>query len=846
MAKATSPKKTIKTTALQSVAGKSGQEAVTAFKQWVLYHMRCTLARDTKTATNHDWLMAVSCAIRDLLHHRFITTQETHVEKKARRCYYLSVEYLMGRLLRNNLSNAELLEVAQDAMRELGLDPETIFAEEKDMGLGNGGLGRLAACFLDSLATLDLPSIGYGIHYEFGLFRQTFVNGHQVETADNWLLGGNPWHIRRPSRRLEVPVYGNVELSYDENGNFHPRWVNTQTLIAVPWDIPIVGYKAKTINFLRLWEAKATRDLDFHKFNEGAYIDAIREKASSETISKVLYPNDKTAVGRQLRLVQQIFFVSASLQDIIRRHKAENGTLDSLPEKAAIQLNDTHPTIAIPELMRLLVDVEGYTWDKAWSIVTKIFAYTNHTLLPEALEKWSVPLFEKVLPRHLQIIYEINRRFLIEVEKKWPGNSSKKRELSIIEEGDPKQVRMATLAVITCHSTNGVAALHTKLLKQTLFHDLNELYPERFNNKTNGITPRRWLRSCNTRLSALIDSKIGSDWTADLDQLKKIEKFADDAAFRKTYMDIKRENKVELARIIKNLCGIEVSPDALFDVQIKRLHEYKRQHLNLLHILTLYHRILNNPSLDIVPRVFIFGAKAAPGYEMAKHIIHAINAVASKINNDPRVEGKLKVAFIPDYRVSLAEKIIPAADLSEQISTAGKEASGTGNMKLALNGALTIGTLDGANVEIKEEVGDENIFIFGLTVEEVKALRSRGYNPWDYYNRDEELKAVLGWLSSDYFTPEAPGSLSPVVRSLLDGGDPFLVLADYRSYVECHERVDKAFRDKDAWAKSAILNTARVGKFSSDRTISEYAKDIWHLPAVPVNHTELSWRIISG
>lgn len=845
MAKATSPKKTIKTTALQSVAGKSGQEAVTAFKQWVLYHMRCTLARDTKTATNHDWLMAVSCAIRDLLHHRFITTQETHVEKKARRCYYLSVEYLMGRLLRNNLSNAELLEVAQNAMRELGLDPETIFAEEKDMGLGNGGLGRLAACFLDSLATLDLPSIGYGIHYEFGLFRQTFVNGYQVETADNWLLGGNPWHIRRPSRRLEVPIYGNVELSYDENGNFHPRWVNTQTLIAVPWDIPIVGYKAKTINFLRLWEAKATRDLDFHKFNEGAYIDAIREKASSETISKVLYPNDKTAVGRQLRLVQQIFFVSASLQDIIRRHKAENGTLDSLPEKAAIQLNDTHPTIAIPELMRLLVDVEGYTWDKAWSIVTKIFAYTNHTLLPEALEKWSVPLFEKVLPRHLQIIYEINRRFLIEVEKKWPGDSNKKRELSIIEEGDPKQVRMATLAVITCHSTNGVAALHTELLKQTLFHDLNELYPERFNNKTNGITPRRWLRSCNTRLSALIDSKIGPDWTADLDQLKKIEKFADDAAFRKTYMDIKRENKVELARIIKNLCGIEVSPDALFDVQIKRLHEYKRQHLNLLHILTLYHRILNNPSLDIVPRVFIFGAKAAPGYEMAKHIIHAINAVASKINNDPRVEGKLKVAFIPDYRVSLAEKIIPAADLSEQISTAGKEASGTGNMKLALNGALTIGTLDGANVEIKEEVGDENIFIFGLTVEEVKALRSRGYNPWDYYNRDEELKAVLGWLSSDYFTPEAPGALSPVVRSLLEGGDPFLVLADYRSYVECHERADKAFRDKDAWAKSAILNTARVGKFSSDRTISEYAKDIWHLPAVPVKHTELSWRIIS-
>jgi len=841
MAKTASPKKNAKTT---TVPAESDAASVISFKQWILFHLRCTIARDTKTATNHDWHMAVSYAIRDLLHHRFITTQETHSAQKVRRCYYLSVEYLMGRLLRNNLSNAGMFDIAQKAIRELGLDPEAIFAEEKDMGLGNGGLGRLAACFLDSLATLDLPSVGYGIHYEFGLFRQTFVNGYQVETADNWLIAGNPWHIRRASRSVEVPIYGNVELSYDENGNFHPRWVNTQTLVAVPWDISIVGYNANTINFLRLWEAKATRDFDFHKFNEGAYIEAIREKANSETISKVLYPNDKAAIGRQLRLVQQIFFVSASLQDIIRRHKAENGTLDTLADKAAIQLNDTHPTIAIPELMRLLIDVEGFTWDKAWSVVTKVFAYTNHTLLPEALEKWSVPLFEKVLPRHLQIIYEINRRFLIEVEKKWPGDASKKRELSIIEEGDPKQVRMATLAVIACHSTNGVAALHTELLKQTLFHDLYALYPERFNNKTNGITPRRWLRACNPNLAKLIDSKIGGSWTSHLDELKKLEKFADDKAFRDDYMNIKRENKIELARIIKNLCGIDVSPDALFDVQIKRLHEYKRQHLNLLHILTLYHRILNNPSIDITPRVFVFGAKAAPGYELAKHIIHTINAVAAKINNDPRVEGKIKVAFIPDYRVSLAEKIIPAADLSEQISTAGKEASGTGNMKLALNGAITIGTLDGANVEIKEEVGDENIFIFGLTVEEVKALRSRGYNPWDYYNRDEELKAVLGWLSSDYFTPDAPGSLAPVVRSLLEGGDPFLVLADYRSYVECQERAAKAFRDKEAWAKSAILNTARVGKFSSDRTISEYAKEIWNLSPVPVAQNNVHMRMV--
>ena len=851
MAKATKTKKAVSKLKIEAadapvqteVIPTPTQSEVDSFKQWILYHLRCTLACNKNTATTHDWLFATSCAVRDLIHHRFINTQSVHVNEKTRRCYYLSVEYLMGRLLRNNLSSAGLLETAQAALKELGVDPEAVLEEEKDMGLGNGGLGRLAACFLDSLATLDLPAIGYGIHYEFGLFRQTFSNGYQVENADNWLFSGNPWHVRRATRRVEVPLYGNVELSYDENGHLKPRWVNTTPIIGVPWDIPIVGYKAKTINFLRLWEAKATREFDFHKFNEGGYIEAIREKANSETVSKVLYPNDKTAVGRQLRLVQQIFFVSCSLQDIIRRHKKENGTLDTLVEKAAIQLNDTHPTIAIPELMRLLMDVEGFSWDKAWDTVTKVFAYTNHTLLPEALEKWSVPLFEKVLPRHLQIIYEINRRFLLEVDKKWPGDEFKKRQLSIIEEGSVKQVRMAYLAVITSHSTNGVAALHTELLKQTLFRDFYEMYPERFNNKTNGITPRRWLLSCNKGLSALINEKISGDWPKDLDLLRGLEKYADDVAFQQRYMDIKRENKVELARIIKKLCNIEVSPDALFDVQIKRLHEYKRQHLNLLHILTLYYRLLNDPKFEMTPRVFVFGAKAAPGYDMAKHIIHAINAVGEKINNDPRVNGKIKVAFLPDYRVSLAEKIIPAADLSEQISTAGKEASGTGNMKLALNGALTIGTLDGANVEIGEEVGDDNIFIFGLTVEEVKELRQRGYNPWDYYNRDEELKAILGWLTGDYFTPNQPGSLSPVVRSLLEGGDPFLVLADYRSYVECQERVGKAFQDKAKWAKMAILNTARVGKFSSDRTISEYANDIWKLNPLTVEQNNVEWAI---
>ncbi len=817
---------------------------VESVKQWILYHLRCTLAASKETATAHDWLFATSCAVRDLINHRFIKTQATHVEAKARRAYYLSVEYLMGRLLKNNLTSTGLLEIAENALRELGQDPEIVFDEERDMGLGNGGLGRLAACFLDSLATLEIPAIGYGIHYEFGLFRQTFSNGCQIENADDWLIAGNPWHIRRAKRRVEVPLYGRVELAYDEKGNFHPRWVDTTSLIGVPWDIPIVGYKAKTINFLRLWEAKPTKEFDLNKFNEGGYIEAIREKATSETVSKVLYPNDKTAVGRKLRLVQQIFFVSCSLQDIIRRHKKENGSLNNFAEKAAIQLNDTHPTIAIPECMRLLMDVEGFSWDKAWDAVSKIFAYTNHTLLPEALEKWSVPIFEEVLPRHLQIIYEINHRFLAEVEKKWPGDEDKKRSLSIIEEGAVQQVRMAYLAVIASHTTNGVAALHTELLKQTLFNELYELFPSRFQNKTNGITPRRWLLACNRGLSALIDEKIKGDWAKDLDLLRGLAKFADDPEFQKKYMAVKRENKVELAKIIKELCGIDVSPDALFDVQIKRLHEYKRQHLNLLHILTLYHRILNDPAAKITPRVFVFGAKAAPGYDLAKTIIRAINAVGKKINEDPRVQGKLIVAFDPDYRVSLAEKIIPAADLSEQISTAGKEASGTGNMKLALNGALTIGTLDGANVEIKEEVGDENIFIFGLTVEEVKELRSRGYNPWDFYNADSELKAILGWLESDYFTPEQPGALAPVVQSLLDGGDPFLVLADYRSYVECQERVSEAFENKKSWAKKAILNTANVGKFSSDRTISEYAKEIWKIAPLPVKQDETAWKVV--
>lgn len=808
----------------------------TQIKDDILRHLHCSLARDAGTAHPQDWWLATCLTVRDHVLERYMHTQGTHAKNNARRMYYLSLEYLMGRLLHNNLVNTGLLESARRALTELGQNPEKIFEEFVDMGLGNGGLGRLAACFLDSLATLEYPATGYGIHYEFGLFRQSFVNGRQVESADVWMQHGTPWQICRPENKLTVPLYGHVEMRYDDCGLFRPTWVPGSSLVGIPWDMPIVGYGACAVNFLRLWESRASQEFDFKTFNEGGYIEAVREKAGGETISKVLYPNDKTAHGKELRLVQQIFFVSCSVQDIIRRYKRHNQGWEAFPEKVAMQLNDTHPAVAVAELMRILVDIEMLPWEKAWDIVVRVFGYTNHTLLAEALEKWSVPLFEKVLPRHLQIIYEINRRHLDEVSARFPGDRSKLASLSLIEEGPVKQVRMAHLAVVGSHSVNGVAELHTRLLKEHLLRDFHEMWPQKFNNKTNGITPRRWLRLCNPALSALIDSKIGDCWTKNLDQLRHLEPLADDAKFQADFMAVKRANKVRLAAVIKELCGIEVSPDALFDVQIKRLHEYKRQHLNLLHIVTLYRRLLANPGLDIVPRVFVFGAKAAPGYELAKEIIHAINAVGARINSDERIKGKLKVAFLPDYRVSLAEKIIPASDLSEQISTAGKEASGTGNMKLALNGALTIGTLDGANVEIKEEVGDDNIFIFGLTVEEVHDLQSRGYNPWEYYENDEELKSVLDWLRSDYFTPGHPGALDPLVRSLLDHGDPYLVLADYRAYCDAHARVDEAFRDKKRWARMAILNTARVGKFSSDRTIHEYAREVWNLKPVPVPH----------
>ncbi|MCB1205303.1 MAG: glycogen/starch/alpha-glucan phosphorylase [Verrucomicrobiae bacterium] len=802
-------------------------------KQEILNHLVRDQAHDAGTATRGDWWRAVSLTVRGRMMELACTVRRERNLRNVKRAYYLSLEYLMGRLLVNNLVNLGMLNTCRAALAELGQDLEDIVEESPDLGLGNGGLGRLAACFMDSLATLDYPAVGYGINYEFGLFRQKFIDGQQAESPDEWRRFGSPWQICRPEYAVEVPLYGQVEMVFDEVGRGRPVWTGTRSILGVPWDLAAAGYGGKSVNYLRLWESKASRDFDLDVFNRGGYVEAVREKSLSESVSKVLYPNDSTEAGKELRLVQQYFFVTCSLRDIMRRHKVYNESWDTLPDKAAIQLNDTHPAIAVAELMRLLVDEENLEWDEAWAICQKTFAYTNHTLLPEALEKWSVPLFERVLPRHLQIIYEINRRFLEEeVAKHWPGDVGKLAEMSIIEEGAPKMVRMAYLSVIGSHATNGVAALHTDLLKRHLFKSFYELFPERFQNKTNGITPRRWLKACNEGLSALIDRTIGPDWPADLDRLRGLEAHADDPGFQSEFMAVKRANKERLARFIERRCGITVDSAALFDVQIKRLHEYKRQHLNLLNILTQYRRLLQNPGLDVVPRVYVFGAKAAPGYQLAKQIIHAINAVGSVINNDERIGGKIKVAFIPNYGVSAAEIIIPAADLSEQISTAGKEASGTGNMKLALNGALTIGTLDGANVEIGEEVGDDNIFIFGLTVEEVEDLWANGYNPYDLFWADPELKDVIDWLTSTTFAPK--GSFDMIRGSLLDGGDPYLCLADYRAYVEAQGKVDEAYRDPARWAKMAILNTARVGKFSSDRTIREYAEQIWGLSPVRV------------
>ena len=811
-------------------------ELVKEIKEAIESQLRLTLARHFDNATKREVWMATCLAVRERIIDRFIETQATHNREETRRVYYLSLEYLMGRLLNVNLRNTGLHQSVASALRELGFDLDEIGEEEHDMGLGNGGLGRLAACFLDSMATMDLPAIGYGIHYQFGLFRQEFEDGRQVERPDDWLKYGNPWEIVRPQHAQKVSLYGRVLHSCDDLGDYRPQWVDTKQVEGIPYDLAIVGYGAQTVNFLRLWEAKASEQLDLQVFNQGGYVEAVREKAMGESISKVLYPNDETERGKELRLVQQYFFVACSLQDMISRFQRTDDDWNAFPEKVVVQLNDTHPAVAILELMRIFLDVELMSWDKAWNLVRRTFAYTNHTLLPEALETWGEALFEKVLPRHIEIVREINRRFVAEeLKNRWPDDDQRIREMSIVGNG---QLRMAFLSVVGSHSVNGVAALHTKLLKDRLLRNFAELYPDKFNNKTNGITPRRWLLGCNPELSELITSVVGDGWVTDLSLLRGLEAVADDSSFQESFMEIKRTNKVVLTDMISSNMDLSVDPDALFDSQIKRLHEYKRQHLNLLHILTLYRRLLHNPELDISPRVFVFGAKAAPGYHLAKVIIHAINLVGKRINADSRINGKLKVAFWPNYGVSSAERIIPATDLSEQISTAGKEASGTGNMKFALNGALTIGTLDGANVEILEEVGDENIFIFGKTVDGIEELKNSGYEPRSYYEEDEELKAVLDWLASDFFSPKEGNVLEDLPKSLLEWGDPFFVLADYRAYMEAQERVGVAYGNKEQWASMAIRNVAGSGKFSSDRTIGEYASDIWKLNPLQVTTGE--------
>ena len=811
---------------------KTEESLVAEVKDAIKHQLRLILARDLGSATKSELWMATSLAVKEMMIDRFIETQKEHSKQDTRRVYYLSLEYLMGRLLNVNLSNLGLKHAVEEALSELGFQLDVLSEEEHDMGLGNGGLGRLAACFLDSMATMDLPAIGYGIHYQFGLFKQEFDNGRQIEKPDDWLKNGNPWEIIRPQYSQKIQLYGQVEHSYDDLGNYSPQWVGTKEVEGIPYDLPIVGYGAKTVNFLRLWESKASEQLDFQIFNQGGYVEAVREKAMGETISKVLYPNDETESGKELRLVQQYFFVSCSLQDIIRRFHKKERNWEDFPKQAVIQLNDTHPAVAILELMRIFLDVEHLSWDMSWALVQRTFAYTNHTLLPEALETWSEGLFAKVLPRHLDIVREINRRFVEkELVQKWPNEHDRHHRMAIIADG---QIRMAFLSVVGSHSVNGVAALHTKLLQERLLKDFAELYPNRFNNKTNGITPRRWLLSCNQELSDLVTSVVGDEWVTDLSKLRGLEKVADDPLFQQQFLAIKKASKDRLAKVIKDEMGLSIQSDAIFDTQIKRLHEYKRQHLNLLHILTLYRRLLKNPDLDIPSRVFIFGAKAAPGYHLAKVIIHAINLVGDRINQDERIKNKLKIAYLPNYGVSIAEKIIPATDLSEQISTAGKEASGTGNMKFALNGAVTMGTLDGANVEIHEEVGDDNIFIFGKTVEGIEELKQQGYDPKKFYEEDEELKAVLDWLASDFFSPQEGCVLSDLPNSLLQWGDPFFVLADYRAYVDAQDLAGKAFQDEKRWAAMAIRNIAGSGKFSSDRTIGEYADEVWQLSPVEV------------
>ena len=805
-----------------------------SLNQSLTSHLTFTVGKDAVTATERDWFYATAFMTRDRLIERWMDTMRSYYNRDAKRVYYLSMEFLMGRTLMNSLHNLGFEPECQKALQSLGIDLHKMREIEHDAALGNGGLGRLAACFLDSMATLSIPGYGYGIRYEYGMFSQHIEDGRQVEHPDNWLRYGNPWEFPRPEVLYQVKFNGRVVQFSDEKGVLRHHWVDTEDVMAMAYDTPIPGYATNTVNNMRLWAAKASRDFELKYFNEGNYIRAVEDKNESENLSKVLYPDDSTAMGRELRLRQQYFFVCASLQDILYRFCKSHDGFEELPDKVAIQLNDTHPSIAVAELMRMLVDIHHLEWEKAWDITTRTFSYTNHTLMSEALETWPVSQFESLLPRHLQIIYEINHRFMKEVMNRFPGDGEMLRRMSIIDEGGGRKIRMAHLAIVGSHKVNGVARIHSELMKQTIFADFHRHSPGKIINMTNGITPRRWLNQANPRLSALVTSRIGNGWIKDLGQLKRLIPFADDEQFRGEFAAVKRANKQRLTALLKQKLNLVIAPDSLFDVQIKRMHEYKRQLLNLLHVVTLYNRLCSKQETDVVPRTVIFAGKAAPGYAMAKLIIKLINDVAQIVNNDVRVRGLLKVVFLPNYGVSLAEDMIPAADLSEQISTAGTEASGTGNMKLALNGALTIGTLDGANIEIGKEVGDDNIFIFGLTTDEVARLRASGYQAMDYYRANAQLREVLDMISSGYFSPEDPSRFKPVVDNLLLRGDHYLLLADYASYIACQEKVDAAYRDPALWVRKAILNVANMGEFSSDRTILQYAEQIWNTKPVPV------------
>lgn len=798
-------------------------------------HLEFLLVKDRNTVTGDDAYFALSLAVRDRLVRRWLRSQYEYNKKDTKRVYYLSLEYLMGRLLGNALINLDYYEECRDILKKDGYNLEEIMEYEHDMGLGNGGLGRLASCYLDSMATLELPAFGYGIRYEYGIFKQEIENGFQVELADNWLDGGNPWDILRRKLKYRVSFYGRVEQINNPDGTFAFRWVDTEDVLAIAYDVPVPGYRNQTVNNLRLWQARAAMDFNFIDFNKGNYVEAVSKKNDSENISKVLYPNDTYVEGKFLRLKQQYFFVAATLQDIIRKYKINHSTFDKFAEKTVIQLNDTHPVIAIPELMRILMDDEDLSWDIAWAITSKTFAYTNHTVVPEALEEWPVSIIAGLLPRHMQIIEEINRRFLESVKQKYSKDNSILQKLSIIDKNGDGTVRMANLAIVGSVAINGVAALHTEIIKTRIFNHFYKLFPEKFINVTNGITPRRWLKIANPFLSEIISDKIGDGWLKDLRKLKQLEKFVKNKAFRENFRNAKWLNKKILIEHIENEHNVTINPDSMFDVHIKRFHEYKRQLLNVFHVITLYNRIKENPDIEMVPRTVIFGGKAAPAYFAAKMIIKLINNVADIVNNDPNVGDKLKVVFLKNYSVTLAERIIPASDLSEQISTAGLEASGTGNMKFALNGAITIGTMDGANIEIREEVGDENIFIFGLLADEVIKLKEKGYNPTEYYNKNQNLRKVVNMIASDYFSKTEPGIFKDIINGLMSN-DYYCLFADYQSYIDAQDKVSQLYSNEEEWTKKAILNVARIGKFSSDRSVKEYAENIWKVKPVKIKN----------